>query len=380
MSLTTGRLNPDELLETLVRIDSRNPDLAADSQGERPVAEALAEVLDSLGLHTELHDVVDGRPNVIGVLPGDDALPTYVLEAHLDTVPTPEGGIAVRREGGRLYGRGASDTKGSLAAMVGAAERISRRSGPRPTVVVVGAVDEEYVMRGAEALIAQLPAVDGVVIGEPTSLQPVRAHNGLMRVRVVARGAAAHSSKAFLGINAIVAAARCVVALEDRLGTHLLDRHHPLTGPALLTTTMIEGGIAPNVVPDRCELWLDRRLAPGESPLAALGEIDQVLVDLAAAGVRAEREEPLVALPGLETAADHPLVVAAERVASTAVGVTYGTDACYLNGYGGLPCIVLGPGSIDQAHTVDEWIELDQVHAAVELYERLVLAAAGLEP
>jgi len=373
-------LRPDDLLEALVRIDSRNPDLSPDSPGERPVAEALAEILVSLGMETELLDVVDGHPNVVGVLPGDDHLPTFVLESHLDTVPTPPGGISVRREGSRLYGRGACDTKGSPAGMVVAAQRIARRSDPRPTVVVVGAVDEDFVMRGAQALLGQLPPVDGVVIGEPTSLGPVRAHNGFIRVRVVVHGVAAHSSRAFLGVNAIMSACRCVIALEDRLRTRLLERHHPLTGPALLTSTMIDGGIAPNVVPDLCTVWLDRRLSPGESPDAALREIDEVLGDLTAGGLHVERDEPLVALPGLETPPDHPLVVTAERLLSPATGVTYGTDASYLNGYGGMPCIVLGPGSIDQAHTVDEWIELDQVHASVDAYERLVLGAAGLEP
>jgi acetylornithine deacetylase/succinyl-diaminopimelate desuccinylase-like protein len=264
--------------------------------------------------------------------------------------------------------------------MIVAVDRLRRRTGPRPTVILVGAADEEYVMRGARALLDQLPPVDGVVIGEPTSLEPVRAHNGFIRVRLSADGVSAHSSKAFLGINAIVAAARCVVALQDRLGAHLHDRQHPLTGPALLTSTMISGGSAPNIVPDQCSVWLDRRLAPGEQPDDALAEIEQVLDEVRAKGQLVSLDEPLISLPGLETAPDHPLVIAAERVAGPAIGVTYSTDACYLNGYGNLPCIVLGPGSIDQAHTANEWIELDQVHRSVDVYEQLLLTAAAVEP
>lgn len=379
----SSSLDVEALLERLVRIDSRNPELSADSPGERPLAEAVAEVLGGIGADVTLHEVIDGRPNVIGTLPGDDHLPTIVLEAHLDTVPTPPGGIEVRREGNRLYGRGSADTKGSLASMIAAAERLQQRSGPRPTVMIVGAADEEYVMKGARALLDDLPPIDGIVIGEPTSIVPIRAHNGFIRVRMQVRGVTAHSSKAFLGLNAIVAASRCVIALEDRLGAHLHDRHHPLTGPALLTSTMIEGGVAPNVVPDLCSVWLDRRLAPGERPEAALAEVEAILGELRRQGHQVELDEPLIALPGLETPADHPFVNATEtavgRVQGAAVvadGVTYSTDACYLNGFGDLPCVVLGPGSIDQAHTADEWIELDQVHQCVDVYDELFIAAA----
>ena len=373
---TGGELDAVELLERLASIDSRNPDLAPDSDGERAVAETTADVLSELGMEVSLHDVVDGRPNVIGVLPGDETAGTFVLEAHLDTVPaTPEGRV-VERRGSRLHGRGTADTKGSLAGMIAAADRIRRRRGPRPTVVVCGAVDEEFVMRGARALLDQLPPVDGVVIGEPTSLRSIRAHNGFIRVRVVAEGVSAHSSLALLGVNAITAAARCVVTLEDKLGAHLHDRHHPLTGPALLTATMVEGGIAPNIVPDQCAVWFDRRLAPAERPEDALAEIDAVLDQLRSDGHRLVRDEPLIALPGLETDASDALVTAAETVCGPSAGVTYSTDACYLNGYGDLSCIVLGPGSIDQAHTVDEWIEIDQVYRSVDVYEQVVLAAA----
>jgi acetylornithine deacetylase len=366
-------IEPEALLERLVSIDSRNPELSPDSPGEGPVAEATAEVLEQIGMTATLHEVVPGRPNVIGVLAGDDALPSIVLEAHLDTVP---GIVPVRREGRRLYGRGTCDTKGSLVSMIGAVERLAAGSGPRPTVLVVGVADEEYVMKGAARLLDQLPEVGGVVVGEPTSLVPVRAHNGFIRVQARVEGVTAHSSKAHLGVNAILGAARAVAALEDELGGSLRERRHPLAGPALLTATMIEGGVAPNVVPDRCEVWLDRRLAPGERPEDALADIDRVLEGVRRGGDRVHLAEPIVALPGLETPADHPFVKAAEEATGRASeGVTYSTDACYLNGHGGLACVVLGPGSIDQAHTADEWIDLDEVVRCIDLYADLVRAA-----
>lgn len=381
-------LDVEAVLEQLVQIDSRNPDLSPESPGEGPVAEATAEILADLGLEVALHEVRPGRPNVIGILPGDDTLPTLALEAHLDTVPTPPGGIPVRREGRRLYGRGSCDTKGSLASMIGAVHRLAQRRGPRPTVLVVGAVDEEYVMKGAAALLEQLPPVDGVVVGEPTSLVPVRAHNGFIRLRAHVHGRPAHSSKAHLGVNAILGGARLLLALDEEVGTPLRDRPHPLTGPALLTATMIDGGIAPNVVPDHCGISLDRRLAPGERPETALAEIEAVLDRLRAEGHEVALDQPLIALPGLETPASDPFVAAIERAVQDALhrtqpaeGVTYSTDACYLNGHGGLPCVVMGPGSIDQAHTADEWVDLDEVIAGVDVYAALLeLAAAADSP
>jgi acetylornithine deacetylase/succinyl-diaminopimelate desuccinylase-like protein len=146
---------------------------------------------------------------------------------------------------------------------------------------------------------------------------------------------------------------------------------------------MVSGGIAPNVVPDRCEVMFDRRLAPGESVEGALGEIEAVLATLRGEGVTAHMDEPIVALPAVETVGQAPIVRAAEDAVagvlgrhSPAHGVTYSTDACFLSGHAGLPCVVLGPGSIDQAHTDDEWVDLDEVGTAVDIYVALARALA----
>jgi acetylornithine deacetylase len=382
--MTAASTETETVLRRLMAIDSRNPDLAPDSPGERPLAEEVAVLLEERGLVTELHDVVGERPNVVGTLPGTPGEPTVLLEAHLDTVPEPAGGIPVEQVGPRLSGRGACDTKGSLAAMIVAAGRLAAHPGPRPTVLVAGVADEEYIMRGAAALGRQLPPVDGVVIGEPTSLAPVRAHNGFIRVRARIGGRAAHSSKAHLGVNAVVHAARVVTALDEQLGERLRGRPHALTGPALLSPTMISGGIAPNVVPDRCEVMFDRRLAPDEAVSAALAEIEEVLASLRDQGVDVRLDEPIVALPGVDAGEHAPIVRAAEQAVEATLGrripahgVTYSTDACLLSGHAGLPCVVLGPGSIDQAHTDDEWVDLPEVETAADLYVAVALALAG---
>jgi acetylornithine deacetylase/succinyl-diaminopimelate desuccinylase-like protein len=361
-----------EMLERLVRIESVNPALDARGAGEAEVCRALVEELERLGVETSTHEVVDGRANVLGVLPGAAGAPTLLFESHMDTVPQPDASIPVRRAGGRLTGRGACDTKASGAAMVAALAELAASPEPHATVVFAGTVDEESGQRGAGALLEHLPRVDGAVIGEPTRLRPVRVHNGVLRLTLIACGRAAHTSHADRGVNAISAAARAVAALE----AEIRPRSHELAGPALLTPAVIQGGTAVNVVPDRCEVLLDRRLGPDEAPAEAIAEIDAVIEACRRAGDDVRREEPFLALAGAETAAGHPLVRVAEKAASAAAeGAAYCTDAATLNGGGGLPFVVLGPGDIEQAHTEDEWVALDEVRRAVEVYAGIARAA-----
>ncbi|MBF6604979.1 MAG: M20/M25/M40 family metallo-hydrolase [Chloroflexi bacterium] len=364
------------LLEMLVSIDSVNTTFGG--PGEAEVAERVASVLADLGCTVRVHEVAPGRPNVVAWFDEASPGPRLLLEGHLDTVPQPREPILVRRTDGRLHGRGACDAKGSVAAMVATMARLADRAR-RPAVVFAGVADEEALMGGSRALLAQLPSVHGAIVGEPTSLGPARTHNGLVRFRIVARGRAAHTSRANLGVNAIAAAARVVLAIENDLGPRLAARVHPLSGPALVTPAVIHGGSAVNLVPDWCEIEVDRRLAPGEDPGAALREIDALLDTLRANGDDIVREEPTAAQLGLDMRSDHPLVRATERAAGEVLGrperargVPFGTDAANLAGIGGIPCVVLGPGSIDQAHSADEWVDLREVERAVDLYERIV--------
>jgi acetylornithine deacetylase len=370
-------LDPVELLEQLVQIDSVNASMGG--EGERDMVEAVATILDRIGCEVRVHDVPSPeRPNVVGVLPGHADGRVLLLEAHMDTVAMPSEPSPIRRDGGRLYARGACDTKGSAAAMLSALSRLAT-ADDRPTIVFAGVSDEEAAMTGSRALLEQLPRVDGAIIGEPTSLRPVRAHNGMLRFRIITRGTAAHTSRAHLGVNAIAAASRLVLAIQDELLPRLEQRSHPLAGPALITPAMIDGGVAPNLVPSRCVIHVDRRLAPGEDPAAALAEVDALLMEARRRGDDVSREEPFISLPAVEIPADDGLVVAAEAVVSSELGepvssggVPYGTDASNLAGVGGIPCVVIGPGSIDQAHTDEEWVDLAEVGRASAIYEAII--------
>jgi succinyl-diaminopimelate desuccinylase len=381
------QLDTTALLTELVAIDSTNLTLDPHGAGEGAMATRLGGLLDRLGFTVSMQEVSPGRPNVLGVRHGDPSLPTLLFEAHLDTVPAPPGGIPIRREGDRLFGRGSCDCKGALAAMLCALEQVIADDASLPTLLIAGVVDEETAMTGSAALLAALPPIAGAVIAEPTSLLPVRAHHGVVRVAVTAHGRSAHAATAHLGVNAVLAAARALDALDRDLVRPLAATDHTLTGPATLTPTVIHGGIAPNIVPDACEVILDRRTAPGTTSATALTEIDAVLESLRRAGDDLRLGSPFVALPSVETPADDPIVTAAERAASSALGrpviaggVAFATDACHLLGTGGIPSVVLGPGSIDQAHTADEWVDLREVETAVAVYTGIVREFARMLP
>lgn len=366
--------DPVALAERLVAIPSVNPELA-ESRGENQLGDYVASHLQEIGASVEEQEVVPGRSNVLGTIVGGKPH-TLVLEAHLDTVPMPESPMPVGISGNLLWGRGSCDTKASLAAMLVAMETVAATPDDFPTVIFAGAVDEEFVMQGARALADRLSFVDGIIIGEPTDLHTVRAHNGCVRFRITVKGRTAHTSRALLGRNAVVDAARLVTTLADGLCLELADRKHPLTGQGLLTSTQISGGIAPNVVPDSCVITFDRRLVPGESVDAALAEVDAVLLDVwEKSGIEAVRSQSWLELPPVEEEDGSPLVHAglcaelhAGRASTEAVGVPYCTDANVLTGGAGIPSIVFGPGSIDQAHAPEEWVDVAQIRQAVDSY------------
>ncbi len=395
------RLNLVNTLGELVALPSVNP-MGRDVRGpeffEHRVTDYLQSLFQKLGLPYQRQTVHPGRENIVARLDGAvsplEGGQLILLEAHQDTVPvdgmTIEPWTPVVRDG-RLYGRGSCDIKGGMTAMLGAVARLAEeRPEGMPTIIMAATINEEHGYSGATALtklwgetgsiIPRRP--DVAVVAEPTELQVVVAHKGVVRWRLNTRGRATHSSQPHLGVNAIFKMAPVLAALERyQLEVAATLGHHPLCGHPTLSVGTISGGVSVNTVPDRATIEIDRRLNPGEKP----GEARQQVIDYldAQLGGRAgiEHEPPFLIGVGLLDAGNGPL---AERMASAAraagidsrvVGVPYGTNAAAIAA-AGVPSIVFGPGSIDQAHTADEWLALDQLELASEALYRF--ARAGL--
>jgi acetylornithine deacetylase/succinyl-diaminopimelate desuccinylase-like protein len=299
-----------------------------------------------------------------------------VLAPHLDTVgvDTAERFRPILREG-RLHGRGACDTKGSVAAMLSAVLRVAR-SKRRPAsteIVFAGLVDEEHYQMGSRMLAKRGFTADLAIVGEPTNLRVVTAHKGNVWLRIETRGRAAHGSRPDLGRNAIVEMAQIVELLEGTYATGLKSRRHPLLGHPTVNVGTIHGGKQPNIVPDQCVISVDRRTLPDET----FALVKKELMSLFRwAGVKARLVTlRVVPCPGLETSPQLPLVRDLLRAAGRrqTEGVDYFCDAAVLAN-AGIPSVVFGPGDIAQAHTRDEWVAVRQVESATGILERFLLS------
>jgi acetylornithine deacetylase len=368
-----------ELLARMVSFDTVNPLFGGKPGGEAALATWLEETARGWGLGVERLPVSPGGPwNLLVTCEAVPGAEWLLFESHLDTVAV-EGmtvdPFAGRIDGGRLHGRGACDTKGTGAAALWALRQYASSPRRPRNVGLLFVADEEVRMTGARAFAAgalarYLPSLRGVVVGEPTSLRPVVAHNGVVRWKTITRGVAAHSANPSRGRSAIAAMMKVVSALEERF-VPLAARTHPLTGRAAASINTIRGGSAINIIPDRCEIECDRRMAPGETPESVLAERDAAL-----AGLEVEHAE-LYAVPafGGETGrAFHAWmspVLSRHGLDPSPRGEPYVTDASHYAARGA-PCVVLGPGGFAQAHTKDEWISLAELDLGAQVYGDLM--------
>ncbi len=370
-----------QTLADLVRINSVNPAYEG-GVPEAEIARYVEKFFHSRGIETWQQEVFPGRPNLIGKLPGRDSSRRIIFEAHTDTASV--GGMSIppfepRIADGRLYGRGSCDTKAGLAGMMEALASLKQEGITPPCEVwVVASADEEYSYRGVVKLCEGLTAA-GAVVAEPTDLRAVIAGKGVVRWRILVRGKSAHSSKPHLGINAISHMARIVLAIEAD-GERLAKTSHPLLGSSTVNVGVIHGGAQVNFVPDGCAIEIDRRLIPGETQAQILEHYGQMLAELNRAHptLDAVMEAPMLADVPLAT----PPESAPARLAATLLGemgldaklagVPFGSDASKLS-RSGIPSIVFGPGSIDQAHAAVEYVECEQVQKAYEFYRSFML-------
>jgi succinyl-diaminopimelate desuccinylase len=368
---------PRSILESLVRIPSVTGE-------ERAMAEAVAGWCEAAGLRVELREVQPGRPNVLARW-GTGRRPVVILTGHLDTVPVGEGWtrdpFGAEVEGGRLYGRGACDMKGGLAAMLAALHDLRARGlEPAGDVLLAAVVGEEEDSAGTLALLEDGIAADRALLAEPTGLELVRGNRGLVNYRLTVAGASAHASAPELGHNAITAAAHVVLELEA-LARRLARHPHPVLGAPNLTVGTIQGGTRPYVVPDRCVLEVDRRLNPGETAETARSEaevvIEAVRRRLPWLDVRFEFGSEYIPF---EVAADHPFVrsmltgIEAAGIQPRVGAWRAASDAGFLAVRGGIPCVLFGPGDIGAAaHRPDEFVDLEEVDMASRVCSLLLL-------
>ncbi|MFF5988284.1 M20 family metallopeptidase [Prauserella flavalba] len=372
-AVDAGRVT--ELAAELIRCDTRNP-----PGDERPVVEPLRAVLRELGAEVDIVEPEPGRPSVLARIGSGDG-PTLLVNGHVDVVPVVESEWSVppfagHVRDGLLYGRGACDMKGGIAAALEGV-RACGDAGvvPAANLVFHLVADEETGSRvGTEALVAAgLVRADAAVVPEPSELQVCVAERGSLLVEIVVRGRAAHGSDPAAGHSAVADAARLVSAL------HLADfgvEAHPLLGAPTCNVGIVRGGTAANIVASECRLRADRRVLPGQTREEALRTLTE---SIDAEGDFDYDIDVLAFAEGSELDAAHPFVSEVRKAAGQAPvrGLYLGTDARFLRNQLGIPAVVYGPGSMTVAHAADEHVPVAELVTAARTFARLYATFGG---
>lgn len=362
-----------ELTRQLIRLDTVNP-----PGNEDACAHHLGTLLESAGFRLTYHTLAPGRTNLVAHR-GDGQRPPLCLTGHLDTVPLGAAPwhvdpFAAEVAEGKLYGRGATDMKSGVAALVTAALTMAAHLEPGPGVVLVLTAGEETGAEGAMALARTreaLGAAGAMVVGEPTSNAPLLGHKGALWLKAHTRGVTAHGSMPERGVNAAYKAGHLLTKLED-FDFNLPP--HALLGKTTLNVGTVHGGMNINSVPDHAEIGIDIRTVPG---------VDHARLRESLQGYLAPELDELAVAIDLEGIWTDPTDAWAETVFEVTArilgehpeprGATYFTDASVLSeAYGGVPTVILGPGEAALAHQTDEYCYLERIDQAVEIYRALI--------
>jgi len=377
----TDRERVTRLLADLVRINSVNPDLVPGAPGERAIAADLRAYCRAAGLEADLQEVAPGRFNVLARLRGRGQAAALLLNGHIDTVDVAGMTIdpfdPVIREG-RLYGRGAFDMKGGVAAMVEAAVAAAQHGPPPGDVILAMVADEEYASLGTQAVAREVGA-GAAVVAEPTALNVCVAHKGFAWIEVETTGHAAHGSRYADGVDAVAHMGRVLGGLE-RLEREVFPRRtHPLLGRPSVHASRIEGGTGLSTYPDRCRLQIERRTLPSETAEDVAAEMEALLAALRAQDPAFQASWTMTLFrPGLEVPAEAPIVRAVRRAAIEVLGREVELTGEYawldsaLLARAGIPTVIFGPAGAG-AHAAVEWVDLDSVAATAEVLARVIL-------
>ena len=379
-----GLAKEDELVSLLcdlVSIESVNPLFEKGGTGEKNMVEYICRYFDQYQIPYILQEALPGRFNVLAHLKGTGK-GALCFEAHTDTVTVDEMEIEPFKpviQNGRLYGRGSVDDKGSVAAMMYAMRLLKEHKiETYSDIYFAAAAEEEFSYKGVLRLLEDGIPFDAAVVGEGTSVHVCRACKGNVRFKIVSRGLAGHSSRPWEGRNAIVAMANVICELEKKLFPLYEQKKHPLLGPPTFNISLIHGGKLINIVPDYCEIQIDRRVLPGETYQSVRQEVLGCLESLLSSHPEYEVEiqEPFVTDFAMEVEEDSPIVRTAIAASDAIMGehtIEGGYFSCDASKFTriGIPAIVMGPGSILQAHTNDEYIEISDLAKAAEVFTQI---------
>jgi acetylornithine deacetylase len=374
----------ERLLADLVSIDSVNPDLVPGARGEAEIASFIAQWLRRAGLEVLIEETrLKGRPNVIAVARGSGGGRTLMLNAHMDTVGVAgmNGAFTPVVRDGRLFGRGALDTKSALAAFMTAAAAAGRRA-LRGTVILAAVVDEEYASAGTEA-VAEKWRADAAIVGEPTGLRTVTAHKGFEWFDIETRGVAAHGSRPDIGVDAIAKMGKVLVALDGLSERLSRAKGHPLLGPGSVHASLIQGGQELSSYPDRCLLRIERRTIPGETRESVENQLRDLVRDSGKGDTAfsATLRHVFTRTP-LEVNGDEPIVRALQRamreesgVEQAPAGMGAWMDSSILAS-AGIPPVIFGPSG-EGLHGLEEWVDLSSVHACSQVVGTVISDICG---
>lgn len=377
-----------EFLKRLVRINSVNPTLVKGAPGEVEIAECVADTMREIGLETRLEEVEPGRPNAVGVLKGSSGGPTLMLNGHLDTV-----GIEYMEidpldpvvKDGRLYGRGANDMKGGLAAILAAAKAVADSGVQlRGDLLVAAVCDEEYASIGTERLAEEVK-VDAAIFGEPSRLQVVVAHKGFVWMDVETLGVAAHGSRPEVGVDAIAKMGKVLVGIERLQEEVLQRRRHGLVGAPSIHASIIRGGRELSTYPDHCKLQVERRLIPGEDADDVEAEMRAMLASISGADPKFKGSHRITFVRGpMEVSPDEEICRILRRSTLEVTGAApefvgssgwMDTEIVWKRG---TPAVAFGPRG-DGSHAAVEWVEVDSVVDAARILELTAARFCGAE-
>ncbi|MFA5359270.1 MAG: M20 family metallopeptidase [Patescibacteria group bacterium] len=383
-----GKLKEEEilkLLKDLITIRSVNPmgnNLSGDEYTEGEIGKYIGEYLERLGIRVKLQKVSKNRNNVIGFLPGKNSYRSLLLETHMDTVPMGKNLLIPTVKEGKIYGRGSCDTKSSLAAMLVALKLIKENGVKQDAnIYFIAVVDEEFCGLGLDKVIQSGFKATAGVVGEPTKLKIVTAHKGRLWFRIHTFGKSSHGSNPDKGGNAICMMNEVISLIRNKVEPYFATKKHKLLGSPTINIGKIYGGNAPNIIPDKCSIEVDCRLTPDEKPEDIIRKISTEIGRIRGKMpcFKAEIEKffmvdtpPLVL--GLNERIVKSMVKSSKRVLGkvNVCSVNYDTDAGKFT-KAGIPCVVFGPGDIAQAHSDNEFVEIEQIVRASEVYAQIIV-------